>query len=270
MIEELNTEELERYKRNILIDGFGVENQLKLANARVLVVGAGGLGSPALLYLAASGIGTIGIIDDDKVDISNLQRQIAHSTVDIGKSKVVSAKESISAINPNITVNDYEDRLTIENAETFFLDYDIVIDATDNFSSKFLINDVCILMNKPYIHGVAINFHAQVMTVIPSEGTSCYRCLRRSPPEPQDDLTQRPFGTLGVTSGLAGIMQATECIKFIVGEKDLYINKIYYHQLMNGKQVTLEVVKNPMCPVCGVHPIITTMQGYDSAIEAIG
>lgn len=215
----------ERYSRQIVISEIGEEGQEKLGNSSVLVIGCGGLGSPAAIYLASSGIGRIGLVDDDIVSISNLQRQILHYEKDIGKSKVESASKSIKDINSKIIIDKYDERLTEINVHEIFSHYDFIIDATDNFKSKFLINDTCVNLGKPFVHAGVMGFNGQVMTYIPNAGP-CYRCIFGNIPE--DDLVKRPdmLGILGTVTGIIGSIEATEAIKYLLGIGDLLIGRL--------------------------------------------
>ncbi|HBC27281.1 MAG TPA: adenylyltransferase, partial [Ruminococcaceae bacterium] len=213
-------EQLERYSRNIILSEVGVKGQKKLLNARVLIVGAGGLGAPAALYLAAAGVGTIGIADADEVDLSNLQRQIIHTTPDVGKAKVQSAKETMLAINPGITVNTYRTFVASDNVMELIADYDFILDGTDNFPAKFLINDACVLAGKPFSHAGIIRFRGQLMTYVPGRGP-CYRCVFKEPPPPDAVPTCRQAGVIGAVAGVIGSLQALEAVKYIVGKGEL-------------------------------------------------
>lgn len=253
---EMTQQQRDRYDRNILLKGVGVDGQKKLMDSRVLVVGTGGLGAPISYYLAAAGVGTIGIVDNDRVDISNLQRQIIHLTKDIGVPKVHSAKEKMLAINPNIEVKTYRDYLDVDNADRIIEGYQFVIDGSDNFATKFLINDACVLASIPFSHAGVLGFDGQTMTVIPGE-TACYRCVFRQPP-PEDLVpTCAQMGVLGAIAGTLGTIQATEAIKYITGVGELLTNTLL---TLNGattdfRKVTLR--RQPQCAVCGESPTIT-------------
>ena len=208
----LSNEQLERYSRHILLKEVGVRGQKKLLNAKVLIIGAGGLGSPAAMYLAAAGVGTIGIADADDVDLSNLQRQILHGTADVGKPKVVSAMETMNHLNPDVKVNTYHMYVTADNIMELIGDYDFIIDGTDNFPAKFLINDACVLAKKPFCHGGVLQFHGQLMTYVPGAGP-CYRCIFQEIP-PKDAVPScREAGVIGVMAGIIGALQAMEAVK---------------------------------------------------------
>ncbi|MCD7973167.1 MAG: HesA/MoeB/ThiF family protein [Candidatus Azobacteroides sp.] len=238
---------MERYERNIRIDGFGEEGQEKLKNARVLVVGAGGLGAPVLYYLAAAGIGTLGIIDYDVVDMTNLQRQIVHFYKDIGRAKVESAKEKIISLNPEITVCIYPEKLTEENACAIIREYDFVIECCDNYEAKFLVNDICVSLGKPYSHGAVLALRGEVMTYIP--GTACYRCVFDSPPETGSRPSSKEAGILGAVAGVIGSIQATEAVKYFTGLGKLLTNRILIFDGSDMQFYSLNVEKRDSC-VC--------------------
>ena len=255
---EFTEEQLERYSRHILLDDVGVDGQEKLLKAQVLIVGAGGLGSPVGLYLAAAGVGTIGIIDSDSVEISNLQRQIAHFTRDIGISKVDSAAEKMKAINPDISVRTYSEFLCAENITEIIKDYDFVIDGTDNFPTKFLVNDACIFLGVPFSHGGILRFNGQTMTVIPGQ-TACYRCCFRKPPPPDAVPSCAQAGVLGAVAGMLGTIQAAEALKFITGAGELLTNELLTFDARNMAFRKIKLKKQENCPVCGQHPEITEL-----------
>lgn len=256
---ELTEEQIERYSRQIILKEVGGQGQIKLLRSRVLVVGAGGLGAPIVLYLAAAGIGTIGIMDDDQVELSNLQRQIIHSVKDIKKDKVGSAKEKIHAINEDLEVHVYKKRLEYNNAEDIIRKYDFIIDATDNFSSKFLINDACVITGKPFSHGGVLRFQGQTMTVIPGE-SACYRCVFHAPPKDHKEQTCQDAGVLGTVPGVIGCVQATEAIKFLLGKGTLLTNVILTYDALSMDIRKVEVKKNTLCPVCGRNPTIKKLE----------
>jgi molybdopterin/thiamine biosynthesis adenylyltransferase len=255
---EFTEEQLERYSRHILLDDVGVDGQEKLLQAKVLIVGAGGLGSPVGLYLAAAGVGIIGIIDSDSVEISNLQRQIAHFTKDIGLSKVDSAAEKMKAINPDITVRTYREFLCADNIKKIITDYDFVIDGTDNFPTKFLVNDACVFLGIPFSHGGILRFNGQAMTVIPGQ-TACYRCSFRKPPPPDAVPSCAQAGVLGAVAGMLGTIQAAEALKFITGAGELLINGLLTFDARNMAFRKVKLKKQEDCPVCGQHPEITEL-----------
>jgi adenylyltransferase/sulfurtransferase len=246
----LSNEQLKRYSRQIILPGFGAEGQSKLSSANVLVVGAGGLGSTVLFHLAASGVGKIGIVDYDKVEISNLHRQIIHCTSDINKSKVISAAEKIKKNNPDVQVSTYDEKLTESNIKNLFKDFEIIVDGLDNFKDKFLVNDYCCKLNKKLVHAGAVGYEGQIMTVLP-ERSACLRCI--FPDGEPSDFRQscKEIGVLGVTVGVIGALQAVEVIKLIVGIGDLIENKILKYNALNSKFYELKISgKNPKCSLC--------------------
>lgn len=255
---DFTEEQLERYSRHILLADVGVDGQEKLLQAKVLIVGGGGLGSPAALYLAAAGVGTIGIIDSDIVEISNLQRQVAHFTKDIGIAKVESAAEKMRAINPDVTVRTHKEYLCAANIKEIFTEYDFVIDGTDNFPTKFLVNDACIFLGIPFSHGGILRFNGQTMTVIPGQ-TACYRCSFGNPPPPDAVPSCAQAGVLGAVAGMLGTIQATEALKFITGAGELLTNSLLS---FDAKTMTFRKIKQSRqasCPICGPQPQITEL-----------
>ncbi|OJU53879.1 MAG: adenylyltransferase [Bacteroidales bacterium 45-6] len=261
---DFTAEQIERYSRHILLQDVGVEGQEKISNGKVLVIGAGGLGAPILLYLAAAGVGTLGIIDGDVVDLSNLQRQVIHFTPDVGKPKVESAKEKILQINPEVKVVTYHQFFTAENAFDIIKDYDFVVDGTDNFPVKFLINDACVLAGKPFSHGGILRFDGQTLTHLP--GTACYRCAFHSPPPPNAVPTCSQAGVLGAIAGMLGTIQAAEVLKFLTGAGDLLTNRLltFNAKTMNFRTVNLK--QNKKCPICGEHRSITQLVESEQAV----
>lgn len=260
-------EQLERYSRHIILKEIGAKGQKKLLKAKVLIVGAGGLGSPAAMYLAAAGVGTIGIADADEVNLSNLQRQIIHTTQDLGKEKVQSAKETLNRLNPDVKVNTYHTLVTSENIMDLIKDYDFIIDATDNFPAKFLINDACVIAKKPFSHAGIIRFKGQLMTYVPGEGP-CYRCVFKNPPPKDAVPTCRQVGVAGVMGGIIGSLQAVEAVKYIIGEGDLLTDSLL---TVNALTMEFRKVKLPErvedCAVCGEHPTITQLADEGQADE---
>jgi molybdopterin/thiamine biosynthesis adenylyltransferase len=255
----LTESQIERYSRHIILKEVGGKGQQKLLDSKVLIIGAGGLGAPIALYLAAAGIGTIGIADADDVDLSNLQRQVIHFTPDIGKPKVISAKEKIEAINPDVQVRTYHEWISAANIMEIIKEYDFVVDGTDNFAAKFLINDACVLAGKPYSHGGILQFVGQTITVLPGQST-CYRCVFPTPP-PKDAIpTCSQAGVIGVLPGVIGSIQATEAIKFLLGKGELLAGRILMYDALGMKFRDVEVNRNPKCPVCGEHPTITEIR----------
>ena len=235
----------ERYNRNILIEGFGKAGQAKLKTSKVLVIGAGGLGSPALFYLTAAGVGTVGIADDDVVDTTNLQRQILYATRDVGRQKTDSASDKLVALNPDTNLVPYNCRFTEENAELIINEYDFVIDCCDNYATKLLINDVCVKMKKPYSHGAVVSMNAEVMTYIP--GSACYRCVFETMSADGIPTTSEQSGVLGSVAGIVGSIQATEAIKYLTGMNGLIINRILIVDAKTMSFFSLKVKKRKSC-----------------------
>ena len=255
----LTESQIERYSRHIILKEVGGKGQQKLLDGKVLIIGAGGLGAPVALYLAAAGVGTLGIADADDVDLSNLQRQVIHFTADIGKPKVESARDKIEAINPDVTVITYKEWVTAANIAGIIADYDFVIDGTDNFAAKFLINDACVLAGKPYSHGGILQFVGQTITVLPGQ-SPCYRCLFPQPP-PKDAIpTCSQAGVIGVLPGVIGSIQATEAIKFLLGKGKLLAGRILMYDALDMKFRDVEIKRNASCPICGEHPTITELK----------
>jgi molybdopterin/thiamine biosynthesis adenylyltransferase len=235
----LNDEQIERYSRHIILQGVGGEGQEKLLNGNVLIIGAGGLGAPVALYLAAAGVGHIGIIDADVVDVSNLQRQVIHFTPDIGRPKVDSAKEKINQINPDVSVTTYHDLFTKDNALDILKGYDFVVDGTDSFPSKFLINDACVIAGKPFSHGGILRFDGQTMTHVP--GTASYRCVFKEPPPANAVPTCSQAGVFGAVAGMLGTIQAAEAIRYLTGVGELLTNRLLVFDALNMKFRTVRV-----------------------------
>jgi adenylyltransferase/sulfurtransferase len=242
--------QMRRYSRHFLLPEVGTKGQEALLNARVLLIGAGGLGSPAGLYLAAAGVGTIGIIDDDVVDDSNLQRQVLHTTDRIGMSKVESARQAINALNPDVNVIGHETRLNKDNVLDIFSGYDIILDGTDNFASRYLINDASVLLGKPTVHGSIFRFEGQ-LSVFDSRTGPCYRCLFPDPPPPELAPSCAEAGVLGVLPGVIGILQATEVVKLIIGIGEPLIGRLVHYDALDVTFRNLRVDKDPDCPMCG-------------------
>ncbi|HBA89543.1 MAG TPA: adenylyltransferase [Geobacter sp.] len=255
----LTDAQIERYSRHIILKEVGGKGQQKLLNGRVLIIGAGALGSPAALYLAAAGVGTIGIADDDVVEISNLQRQIIHHTGDVGKAKVLSACEKMTAMNPDVEVITHQTRVRADNITEIISSYDFVIDGTDNFAAKFLINDACVLAGKPFSHGGILQFLGQTITVNPGV-SACYRCLFPTPPPPGVIPTCAEAGVIGVLPGVIGTLQANEAIKHLLGKGTLLNNQMLIFDALENEFTKVEVAKNPDCPVCGAAPTITELR----------
>jgi molybdopterin/thiamine biosynthesis adenylyltransferase len=254
---DFTPQQIERYSRHILLQDIGVEGQQKIANGKVLVIGAGGLGSPVLLYLAAAGVGTIGVIDGDVVDLSNLQRQVIHSTSSLGMPKVLSAKKAMLKLNPDVHVIAYQQLFSADNALDLLSQYDFIIDGTDSFPVKFLINDACLMAGKPFSHGGILRFDGQTFTHLP--GTACYRCIFHSPPPPDAVPSCSQAGVLGAIAGMLGTIQAAEALKFLTGTGELLTNRLL---TFNAKAMTFRTVRlnrNPNCPLCGQQPSITQL-----------
>ena len=258
---ELTTDDLSRYSRHLILPEVGMEGQRKLKAARVLCVGTGGLGSPLALYLAAAGIGTLGLVDFDVVEASNLQRQIIHSTRDIGRKKLDSAEEKLKALNPAMNVVKHDTMLTSANALEILKDYDIVADGTDNFPTRYLVNDACVLLHKPNVYGSIFRFEGQA-SVFATEHGPCYRCLYPEPPPPGLVPSCAEGGVLGILPGLVGVMQATEVIKLILGKGESLIGRLLLVDALNMRFRELKLRKNPECPVCGLHPTVTRLIDY--------
>ena len=255
-------DEILRYSRHLIMPEVGMAGQQKLNAARVLCIGAGGLGSPLTLYLAAAGVGTLGIVDFDVVDFTDLQRQIIHSTADVGRKKLDSAAEKLKAINPFINLKTFETRLTSENALELFRDFDIVADGTDNFPTRYLVNDACVLTGKPNVYGSIFRFEGQASVFATEEGP-CYRCLYPEPPPPGLVPSCAEGGVLGILPGLVGVMQATEVIKLILGQGEPLIGRLLLIDALGMKFRELKLRKNPDCPACGTHPTVTKLIDYD-------
>ncbi len=258
---EFTDSQIERYSRHIILQDVGVEGQIKISEGKVLIVGAGGLGAPVALYLAAAGVGTIGIIDGDVVDLTNLQRQVIHFTPDVNKAKVLSAKEKIEQLNPDVKVVAYQELLSTYNIFDIIKKYDIVVDGTDNFPTKFLINDACVLAQKPFSHGGILRFEGQTFTYTP--GNACYRCVFDSPPPPNAVPTCSQAGVLGSIAGMLGTIQATEVLKFLVNKGELLTNRILTFNALFMDFRTIRFGRNTNCPICGEHPSITGLQTYE-------
>lgn len=251
MIDELDDDQLERYARHVILEEVGEEGQVKLLNARVLVVGAGGLGAPVLMYLAAAGVGTLGVVDHDVVDLSNLQRQIIHSTEEIGQPKVRSAAERIETINPEVTVVEHRMRLGPNNAEEIIADYDLVVDGSDNFAARYLSNETCYRLKKPLVSAALVRFEGQLATFKAYDGGPCYRCLFPEPPDP--DLVPRcdTVGIFGAVAGVMGCLQATEVLKEILGLGTSMSGHLLLFDALDQTFRKITTQKNPDCPVCG-------------------
>jgi adenylyltransferase/sulfurtransferase len=257
----LREDQIIRYSRHILLKDVGGIGQEKLLSSKVLVIGAGGLGSPIALYLAAAGVGTIGIADFDVVDLSNLQRQIIHGNDDVGRKKVESAKESIKRINSDVTVVAHEERISAENIRELIRDYDFVIEGTDNFPTKFLVNDACVFEQKPFNQGGILRFQGQTMTYQP--GHACYRCVYRQPPPKGAVPTCSEAGVLGAVAGMLGTTQAAEALKFLLGVGETLTDRVLMFDVLRSEYRTVSVKRDPRCPICGVNPTITELREYE-------
>ena len=270
---DFRDDQIQRYARHILLDEIGGEGQEKLLAARVFVVGAGGLGSPVLLYLAAAGVGTIGIVDDDVVDLSNLQRQVVHATASVGMAKVESAKATLGAINPDVTVIPHKVRLGPENVLDLIADYDIIVDGSDNFETRFLVNDACYFAKKTLVSAAILRFDGQIATFKPHaphpEGAyPCYRCLFREAPPAGQIPTCAEAGVLGALCGTVGSLQATEVLKEIMGIGDTLAGRFMIYDALAANLQVISISHDPGCPLCGEHPTITDLDIHKNAARA--
>ena len=259
---KLTNEEVLRYSRHLIMPEVSMEGQLRLKQAKVLLIGAGGLGSPLSLYLTAAGVGKIGIVDFDVVDVTNLQRQVIHSTADVGRPKLDSAREHLRSLNPHIEIVPYETRLSSQNALDLFRDYDIVADGTDNFPTRYLVNDACVLLGKPNVYGSIYRFEGQA-SVFAAEQGPCYRCLYPEPPPPGLVPSCAEGGVLGILPGLIGVIQATEVVKLILGKGNPLIGRLLLVDALEMKFRELKLRKNPECPICGPNRTIHQLIDYD-------
>jgi sulfur-carrier protein adenylyltransferase/sulfurtransferase len=259
---ELNNDEVRRYSRHLIMPEVGVEGQRKLKKARVLCIGAGGLGSPASLYLAAAGVGTLGLVDFDTVDFSNLQRQILYSTDDVGRPKLKAATDRLRGLNPNIRVVSHETALNSQNAIDIFRDYDIIVDGADNFPTRYLVNDACVLTGKPNVYGSIFRFDGQV-SIFATKNGPCYRCLYPEPPPPGLVPSCAEGGVLGVLPGVVGTIQATEAIKLILGAGESLVGRLLLFDALQMKFRTLKLQRDPACPVCGDNPTVKQLIDYE-------
>ncbi len=260
-VTSLSKDEILRYSRHLIMPEVGMDGQIKLKNAKVLLVGAGGLGAPLGLYLAAAGVGRIGIVDFDVVDFTNLQRQVIHGTKDVGRKKLDSAAESMKDINPNVQIDRYDVALTSENAFDIMSAYDMVVDGTDNFPTRYLVNDACVILKKPNVYGSIFRFEGQA-TVFAYEGGPCYRCLYPEPPPPGLVPSCAEGGVLGILPGIIGLVQATEAVKLILGVGEPLVGRLMLYDALAMKFRELKLRRNPECPVCGDHPTITKLIDY--------
>jgi adenylyltransferase/sulfurtransferase len=258
----LSPNEVARYSRHLIMPEVGMEGQKRLKAASVLLIGAGGLGSPLGLYLAAAGVGRIGLVDFDVVDFSNLQRQILHGTADVGRPKLHSARDRLASINPEVQLDLYETHLTSANALQIFAPYDIVIDGTDNFATRYLVNDACVLLKKPNVYGSIFRFDGQASVFAPPAGP-CYRCLYPEPPPPEEVPSCAEGGVLGILPGLVGCIQATEAVKLILGKGKPLIGRLLLYDALQMSFQEFKVRRNPKCPMCGDRPTITQLIDYE-------
>ncbi len=259
---ELTEAQRARYARHLMLDEVGERGQAKLLQSKVLLLGAGGLGSPAALYLAAAGVGTLGVVDLDVVDASNLQRQILHATSRVGMPKVLSAQKAINDLNPDVKVVAFEERLDSSNVERIFKGFDIIVDGCDNFPTRYLVNDASVWLNIPVVHGSIFRFEGQVTTFMPKDGP-CYRCLYPEPPPAHLAPSCAEAGVLGILPGIVGTIQATEVIKYLLGQGDLLKGRLVCYDSMRMKFRELKLRRDPTCPVCGEHPTITEYIDYE-------
>ncbi len=259
---QLSKDEILRYSRHLIMPEVGMEGQLKLKNAKVLCIGAGGLGSPLALYLGAAGVGKLGLVDFDVVDFTNLQRQVIHGTSDVGRTKLQSARETLEEINPNVEIEGFETRLSSENALEIFRDYDVIADGTDNFPTRYLVNDACVLLGKPNAYASIFRFEGQASVFYAEQGP-CYRCLYPEPPPPGLVPSCAEGGVLGVLPGIMGCIQAMETIKLILGRGEPLIGRLLLFDALGMKFRELKLRKNPDCPICGTHRTITKLIDYE-------
>jgi len=257
-------EQIRRYSRQIILPDVGGKGQKKLLESRVLLIGVGGLGSPAGLYLAAAGVGTLGFVDFDVVDISNLHRQILHTTADVGRSKTQSAAEAVRALNPDVEVVQHPVQLTSENAMEVLANYDVIVDGSDNFPAKYLANDACVLLGKPLVWGAVFQFHGQTTVFVPGQGP-CYRCLLPTPPPPGSVPSCQEAGVFGAVPGVIGTIQAVEAIKLLLGLGTSLLGRFLVFDALAMDFMDVRIERNPGCPVCGDHPAITRLMDYGLA-----
>ena len=260
---ELDSDELRRYSRHLSLPEVGLEGQKKICSASVLCIGAGGLGSPITMYLAAAGVGKLGVVDFDAVDFSNLQRQILHGTPDVGRPKTQSAREALQRLNPQVEVAVHDTRLSSENALDIIRPYDIVVDGTDNFPTRYLANDACVQLRKPNVYGSIFRFEGQASVFAPHLGGPCYRCLYPEPPPPGAVPSCAEGGVLGVLPGIIGLIQATEILKLILGKGASLLNRLLLFNALDMRFRELKLRRDPQCPLCGEHPTITQLIDYE-------
>jgi sulfur-carrier protein adenylyltransferase/sulfurtransferase len=258
-----------RYSRHLLIPEVGEVGQAKLLKSKVLLIGAGGLGSPAALYLAAAGVGRLGLVDDDVVDESNLQRQVIHSTDRVGVPKTESAKKTIQGLNPDVTVDEHRVRLTRDNALDLFRGYDVIVDGSDNFGTRYLVNDACVLLGKPNVHGSIFRFDGQATTFVPGGGRPCYRCLFPEPPPPELAPSCQEAGVLGALPGIIGLVQTVETLKLILGQGEPLVGRLLLYDALEQRFREVKYERDPACPACGDHPMRELLPEYTEASCAI-
>lgn len=259
---DFTNEQIERYSRHIILPEVGGEGQQKIMEGKVLILGVGGLGSPAALYLAAAGVGTLGIVDSDEVDITNLQRQILHFTDDIGRAKTQSASEKLKKLNPEINIKTYKTKVNSKNIADLIKDYDVVVDGTDNFPTRFLVNDACYFAKKPLVHGAILRFDGQVMTIVPDEGP-CYRCIYREPPPPGMVPSCQQAGVIGSVAGIIGTIQANEALKILLGTGKTLNGRLLVVDALEANFRQINTRKDPRCPLCGENPSIKELVDYE-------
>jgi len=265
----LSEQQIERYSRQVILEEVGAGGQEKLLGSKVLIVGVGGLGSSAALYLGAAGVGTVGIVDADRVELTNLQRQILYDTDDVGEEKVASAKRKIESINPDVTVRTYRQRAGAENIREVIREYDFVIDGTDNFAAKFLINDACYFERTPFSSAGILGFEGQLMTVLPGK-SACYRCVFNCPPTERPPAPCSAAGVLGAVPGVIGSLEATEAIKHILGIGELLTNRLLTYNSLTMEFRSIDLKRNPKCPICGENPQITELKDERGACGCCG
>ena len=262
---DFTEDQIKRYSRHIILSEVGGKGQKKICQSKIFITGAGGLGSPIALYLAAAGVGTLGIIDHDVVDLSNLQRQILHSTKTLNRPKVDSAKETIEALNPDVRVVPYREKLTSENILEIIKDYDIILDGSDNFPTRFLVNDACFFLGKTLISGSIFRFEGQITTLKPHSGHPCYRCLYPEPPPPGLVPSCQEAGVLGVLAGTVGVIQATEAIKEVIGMNSSLASHLLIYNALEMRFLKVKTRKDPNCPLCGKEKKITKLLDYEQS-----
>jgi sulfur-carrier protein adenylyltransferase/sulfurtransferase len=263
-VSRFTEEEVRRYARHIILPGIGADGQARLAEARILVIGAGGLGSPAAMYLAAAGVGTLGLVDFDQVELSNLQRQLLHDTDDVGRSKVESGRDRLSELNPNVEVIAQRVLLSSANAFEVLGDYNVIVDGTDNFPVRYLVNDATQMLGKPLVYGSIYQWEGQASVFMPGPETPCYRCLFPEPPPPGTVPSCAEGGVFGVLPGIIGSIQAVEAIKLILGVGESLTGKLLLYDAMSNEFTTVKLRWDPDCPVCGKHPTVTELIDYEA------